>query len=399
MLSVIEVICKSGCGDGTTVAVWAVVAAVAAALGVGVGLLQLRPFVRSAVVNQQANSINAVSHCAQRYHEIMRDVGDSVLGPKGGEVSPGSWWYRYWDLHTEQFTLFRSGLLDPRVYELWMNELATLYNVAPLNGEVLVETRAVAHAAYLDHTLPHHVELQSFFRQLSGISFDRDPVSRGVQVRALIDASAPKRRKLAATILEALGRPFRNGPKYQVIVSSQAISQRVQVLARVIESRYVRGNFVVVEIKEGATRFASDLTQAMKGSIHRVPVKASSRSGIEAQPVTVSDKENLAKVKGRHVVIVDDIIETGKTLAKIRHEVSKESPASIALCALLSKPGKAIVDIQPDYVAFGSLPNDKFVVGYGIDYEGHHRDLSYISAVDDAGELLPALGGMREPPT
>lgn len=62
---------------------------------------------------------------------------------------------------------------------------------------------------------------------------------------------------------------------------------------------------------------------------------------------------------------------------------------SVALCVLLSKPGKAIVDIKPKHVAFGSVSDDKFVVGYGIDRDERHGDLSYISAVEAARELLP----------
>lgn len=391
-----EVVCKSGCGGGTSVAVWAALAAVAAAFGVAVGLLQLRPFLRSAVMSQQANAIVAVSHCAERYHDIMRDVANETLGAKDTDVLPGSWWYRYWDLHTEQFTLFKQGLLDPRVYELWMNELATPYDEAPrgYDGRI-VATRAVAHAAYLDRTLPHHVDLQSFFRQLSGIAFDGNPASRGAQVRGLINASAPKKQTGRTTIAAWVRHSIHREPDYQVIVSRAAIRERVRVLARVIESSYAPDDFVVVEVEDGATRFTSDLTRAMTRPVERIPIKAASQaSGAKAGPVIISKREELGRVEGRNVLIVDDLLETGETLATVKEEVAKHAPASTAVCVLLSKPGKATVQLRPNYVGFGSLPDEKYVVGYGIDSDGRYRDLPDISAVE-AGSLLPALGGPR----
>ena len=93
-----------------SVPAWAaIISAFAAAAGVGLGLFQLRRVVRSVGIGEQSNTINAISHCAQRYHEIMRDVKNGGRGVKADEFEPGSWWYRYWDLHTEQYTLFRKA--------------------------------------------------------------------------------------------------------------------------------------------------------------------------------------------------------------------------------------------------------------------------------------------------
>ena len=388
MLSVVEVICKSECGGGgTSATTWiALGAAVAAFLAVLVGLLEVRRLVRSIEVGQQANAINAVSHCAQRYHEIMRDIDDARHGVKQGDVSSGSWWYRYWDLHTEQFALFTKGLLDPAVYELWMTELATVYNKSP-DG---VETRAVAHAAYLDEALPQHVQLQSFFRQLSGISVDTDAASRVAQVRALIEAYTPKRLSRIRRLLRALQSPS-SAPDHQVLVSQEAISRRVRDLAAIIDRRYANEHLVIVAIKEGASVFAGALVRSLKADVELTEIEASSyKGGTQAQPVTVGLASQL-NLEDRVVLIVDDIIQTGKTLIAVRAEIQRAAPKSTAICVLLSKPGALEVDVEPDYVGFGSIPADKFVVGYGIDHNGRYRDLPHITAIDEDGHLLPAF--------
>jgi hypoxanthine phosphoribosyltransferase len=389
MLGVVEIICKSGCSNTETgAATWiALGTAVGALLTVGVGLLEVRRLVRSIAVGQQANTINAISHCAQRYHEIIRDVDAGDYKVRQGDVSPGSWWYRYWDLHTEQFMLFTKGLLDPGIYEVWMTELATVYNKSPKGAE----TRAVAHAAYLDKTLPQHVALQSFFRQLSGISVDTDPPSRAAQVHALIAAYAPKPPSRLRRALHALRAP--SSPDHQVLVSKQALKRRVSELATVIDHRHDTEELVIVAIMKGARVFAKDLSRSLNGRVEIVEIDASSYGGgTEAKPVTVGDTSHL-NLKGRDVLIIDDIIETGKTLAKVRAEIELLSPRSTEICVLLSKPGKLspCVGVKPNYVGFGSIPDNKFVVGYGIDWKHHHRDLPYISAVDKDGRLLSAF--------
>jgi hypoxanthine phosphoribosyltransferase len=399
MLGVAEVICKSGCGRAETglatwIALGTAVAAVAALLAVCVGFLEARRLMRSIAVGQQGNAINSVSHCAQRYHEIMRDPHIRDQGARSGDVSPGSWWYRYWDLHTEQFTLFTKGLLDPVVYELWMTELATVYNESPYG----VKTRAVTHAAYLDKTLPQHIALQSFFRQLSGISVDTDPASRAAQVQALIDAYTPKPLPRRQGVLYTLrGRP--SPPDHQVLVSGQAIRRRVLELATVIDRRYGTKPLTVVAIMESAWRFAQDLAWLLNGPVELAKIDASSyKGGTEAKAVTVGNASRL-NLKKRDVLIVDDIIETGKTLAAVRAEIERLSPRSTAICVLLSKPGRLErAEVKPNYIGFGSIPDNKFVVGYGIDFNNRFRDLSYISAVDERGRLLPTFDMTTPPP-
>jgi hypoxanthine phosphoribosyltransferase len=391
MIALIEVTCKSGCGEsGVNPGTWVAIATAAiAVVAVGVALIEVHRLVRAIQIAQQSNSINAVSHCAQRYHDIMRDVDDPDHGVQGTNVESGSWWYRFWDLHTEQFTLFTSSLLDPRVYELWMTELATAYNGSP--GKAA--SRAVAHSAYLDRTLPDHVELQSFFRELSGISVDSDPASRGAQVRALIDAYTPTQPSRVEQIVRLVQRP-KPLPRHQVMVSHQAIHRRVRELARIIDRRQEDRPLSIVAILESARVFATDLSRTLKTDLHFIEA-SSYRGGTHAEPVTVGDVSHL-ELEHRDVLLVDDIVETGKTLEAVRAELERLCPNKISTCVLLSKPGKLTVAVELDYVGFGSIP-DRFVVGYGIDFDGKFRDLPYVSAIGENRELLPAFGGNASP--
>lgn len=397
MFGVVEVICKSGCNAAATgTSIWIVLGAVAAAIAVGLAYWEVRRLIRSIATGQQANAINAVSHCAQRHHEIMRDLQNEEYGVRSDDASPGGWWYRYWDLHTEQFTLFSKGLLDAAVYELWMTELAAVYNESPTGDGMPhgVVTRAVAHAAYLDKTAPQHVALQMFFRQLSGISVDVDSASRAAQVNALVHAYTPKQTSWARRVLRALRAARSPGrPDHQVLVSERAIKRRVRELATVIDARYMTEPLIVVAIMESAWVFATDLAKLLNGPVELTKIEASSyRDGAEAQPVNIGDVPRLS-LNERNVLIVDDVIETGKTLDAVQTEIKRSSPKSIAICVLLSKPGKLApkIDVKPDYVGFGSMPGDKFVVGYGIDFDSRYRDLPYISAVDESGRLLHAF--------
>ena len=135
----------------------------AVVVGVWLAFLQLRKMSKSLRLAQQGNTVNVISHCANRYETIMRD-----LPALKTDVGINRWWYRYWDLHTEEFSFFKKGLLDPDIFELWMNELATVYQESP-EGK-LQEVRSINHQKYLRATLPAYSELRSFFHELGQVS-------------------------------------------------------------------------------------------------------------------------------------------------------------------------------------------------------------------------------------
>lgn len=152
--------------------------------GVVVALLQLRRILRSVRIGQQGNDVNVITHCANRYEKIISEI--RVIKTKGDE---GNWYYRYWDLVTEEFNFFRKSMLDPDIFELWINELATVYRSSPKEG---MQTRTDSHRVYLNSTLPYYRALREFFAKLDSIAEDPILLSRAKQVHTLIVEFAPK---------------------------------------------------------------------------------------------------------------------------------------------------------------------------------------------------------------
>ena len=133
------------------------------------------------------------------------------------------------------------------------------------------------------------------------------------------------------------------------------------------------GQVVLVPILAGSLIFAADL-------IRQLPLKLSlGLVGVSSYPgaTTESKGAHLASelpndLAGKHVVIIDDILDSGRTMAMVREQVLVQSPASVRSAVLLDKPARRAVDIKADYVGF-EIP-DAFVVGYGLDYDGYYRN-------------------------
>ena len=171
-------------------------------------------------------------------------------------------------------------------------------------------------------------------------------------------------------------------PVIEILFSESEIASRVATLAEEISVAAPRDLFVVIILK-GSFVFAADLIRALE------------RTGVEAQvdfmtlssygSATVSSGEvvlvrDIAEaVEGRDVLIVDDILESGRTLAFARNLVVERGAASVKTCLLLDKAGKRTVPIEADFRGFEI--GDRFVVGYGLDYAHHFRGLPYIGVL------------------
>jgi hypoxanthine phosphoribosyltransferase len=159
----------------------------------------------------------------------------------------------------------------------------------------------------------------------------------------------------------------------RVLISRERIAQRVDELARELAATYQLAGegVVIVPVLAGALIFVSDL-------IRRLPVKAqirvllaSSYSGTRgAEPRILYGPGE--QIHGRHVLIVDDILDSGGTMQTVVAELSRHGPASLRSCVLLRKPGKAPAGVTADFVGFDI--EDVFVVGYGLDFSGYYRN-------------------------
>lgn len=166
-----------------------------------------------------------------------------------------------------------------------------------------------------------------------------------------------------------------------VIKSQEEIQSRVSELAAQISADYAEdGQLVVVGILKGAFIFLSDLTRRLTVP-HRVDFMALSSYG---QTATASGAVRIimdlrVNVEARHVLVVEDIVDTGYTLHYLLNVLRTRNPASLRSCVLLSKPDRRQVDVPVDYLGF-EIP-DVWVVGYGLDYAEIHRTLPYIGAL------------------
>ncbi len=173
----------------------------------------------------------------------------------------------------------------------------------------------------------------------------------------------------------------------ELLVSSEEIEGKVRELGGRINEDYRGESLVLVGILRGAVVFLSDLMRRIDLPCEIDFIEVSSYgAGTTTSGVVRILKDLREDITGRHVLIVEDIIDTGLTLAYLRRTLLARRPASLEICTLLSKPSRRQVEIDVKYLGF-EVP-DEFVVGYGIDYAGYYRNLRDIRAL-----LSEAAGG------
>lgn len=159
-------------------------------------------------------------------------------------------------------------------------------------------------------------------------------------------------------------------------LSETQISERINCIAEEMAHEYAGKNPVFVAVLSGSFMFASDLFKAIRFNAEICFIKLASYKGTKSSGQVVSVIGLDMLLKNRHVIILEDIVDTGRTLSHFLPELESQQPASLKLCALLHKPEATVFPIDIDYLGF-SIP-DKFVVGYGLDYDGYGRNLPAI---------------------
>jgi hypoxanthine phosphoribosyltransferase len=167
----------------------------------------------------------------------------------------------------------------------------------------------------------------------------------------------------------------------RVLVTSEEIEEKVREMGERITEDYRRENLLLVGILRGAVVFLSDLMRHLKLPCEIDFMEVSSYGTDTTSSGVVRILKDLEEdITGRHVLIVEDIIDTGLTLSYLRRSLLARKPASLEICALLSKPSRRQIDLVVKYVGF-EVP-EEFVVGYGIDFAGAYRNLPDIYALD-----------------
>ncbi|ALZ88456.1 hypoxanthine phosphoribosyltransferase [Aerococcus urinaeequi] len=163
----------------------------------------------------------------------------------------------------------------------------------------------------------------------------------------------------------------------EILFSTEEIAERIQVLGEELSANYQDKKPIVVGILKGSVPFMSDLIRAMDIKLQIDFMDISSYGGgVESSGQVKILKDLDADVSGRHVIIVEDIVDTGNTLAKIHDLFQHRNAASVKVVTLLNKPERRTADVSVDYIGF-EIP-DKFVIGYGMDFDEEYRQLPYI---------------------
>jgi hypoxanthine phosphoribosyltransferase len=167
----------------------------------------------------------------------------------------------------------------------------------------------------------------------------------------------------------------------RVLISEEQIAARVRELGARIAADYAnQNNLLLVGVLKGCAMFMVDLARAIPRSLALDFIAvASYGASTESSGVVRMLKDLDTDIAGRNVLIVEDIIDSGLTLAYLRSQLQRRNPASLRICTLLNKPERRTADVNIDYLGF-DIPNE-FVVGYGLDYAERYRNLPYIGVL------------------
>ena len=167
----------------------------------------------------------------------------------------------------------------------------------------------------------------------------------------------------------------------ETLVSSEDLKRRVAELGAQISKDYEGRDLFLVGVLKGAVLFLADLMRSIDVPCEIDFMAVSSYgSQTDSSGVVRILKDLDAPIEDRHVLIVEDIIDSGLTLQYLMRTLNARSPASLEVCALLTKPERLRVDLSPRYIGF-EIPN-RFAVGYGLDHAQHYRNLEYVAALD-----------------
>ncbi len=163
------------------------------------------------------------------------------------------------------------------------------------------------------------------------------------------------------------------------LISAESIQARVAELGRQISADYAEQEIVVVPVLKGSFVFAADLVRQIDVPLAIDFLGLRSYEGTESSGVVQITSDLTKSVEGKHVLVIEDIVDTGLTMQYLLQNLETRKPASVKLASLLHKPARARVKIPIDYLGF--TIDDVFVIGYGLDFDQHYRNLPYLGVM------------------
>lgn len=161
-----------------------------------------------------------------------------------------------------------------------------------------------------------------------------------------------------------------------VMISKEEIAKRISELGQQISKEYEGEELVVVGVLNGAFMFVADLIREIKSPVRLEFMAVSSYAGTESTGEIKVSLDLKESIRGKNVLIVEDIVDTGLTIKTLRGILQQKGPKSLRLASLLYKPSRNIHKVEIDYLAFEI--EDQFVIGYGLDFDGKYRELPFI---------------------
>ena len=167
----------------------------------------------------------------------------------------------------------------------------------------------------------------------------------------------------------------------KVLIDETTIQDKVAKLAKQIEQDYEGKDLTLVGILKGSTVFMVDLARKMKRDVKFAFMQVSSYGTEKISAGKINLKLDLPEsLEGENILIVEDIIDTGRTLTYVLDYLKQKNPNSIKIATMLSKPSRRVMELNVDYIGFAI--EDKFVVGYGLDYNEKYRNLPYSGYIE-----------------
>lgn len=166
----------------------------------------------------------------------------------------------------------------------------------------------------------------------------------------------------------------------KVLISKETLEERIKEMAEQIEKDYEGKEIVLIGILKGSVMFMTELAKNIKNDIALDFMDVSSYEGTESTGRIKINKDIRDSIEGKDVIIVEDIVDTGRTLTYLKEYLKQKKAKSVKIATMLSKPSRRVVEIDADYLGFEI--EDKFVVGYGLDYNEKYRNLPYIGYIE-----------------
>ncbi|HFI0641973.1 TPA: hypoxanthine phosphoribosyltransferase [Streptococcus suis] len=168
----------------------------------------------------------------------------------------------------------------------------------------------------------------------------------------------------------------------KILVSEEEIVAKCKELGQILAKDYADKNPILVGILKGSIPFMAELMKHIDAHVETdYMVVSSYHGGTESSGTVKIIKDLDNSVAGRHIIFVEDIIDTGRTLKELKELFALRQAASIKIATLLDKPEGRVVEIEPDYTCF-TIPNE-FVVGFGLDYDENYRNLPYVGVLKE----------------